>query len=103
MTMVILLDMILVNRLVNPMVSMPLISKDAGNSWSNESIHLALMIRYTNLDCKEMALLQSFLCTFIPSFMVKNPNTKITLVGSSENGRQEGLIMAENIKNYSFI
>lgn len=32
--------------------------------------------------------------------MVKNPNTTVTLVGSSENGRQEGLIMAENIKNY---
>jgi len=32
--------------------------------------------------------------------MVKNPNTKITLVGSSENGRQEGLVMAQNIKNY---
>lgn len=32
--------------------------------------------------------------------MVKNPNTKITLVGSSENGRQEGIVMAQNIKNY---
>ncbi|WP_445458291.1 OmpA family protein [Flavobacterium sp. HNIBRBA15423] len=32
--------------------------------------------------------------------MVKNPNTTVTLVGSSENGRQEGLIMAQNIKNY---
>lgn len=32
--------------------------------------------------------------------MVKNPNTKITLVGSSENGRQEGLVMAQNIKTY---
>lgn len=32
--------------------------------------------------------------------MVKNPNTKITLVGSSDNGRQEGLVMAQNIKNY---
>lgn len=32
--------------------------------------------------------------------MVKNPNTKITLVGSSDNGREEGLVMAQNIKNY---
>jgi outer membrane protein OmpA-like peptidoglycan-associated protein len=32
--------------------------------------------------------------------MVKNPNTKITLVGSSENGRQEGIVMAQNIKTY---
>jgi len=32
--------------------------------------------------------------------MVKNPNTTITLVGSSENGRQEGLVMAQNIKTY---
>jgi outer membrane protein OmpA-like peptidoglycan-associated protein len=32
--------------------------------------------------------------------MVKNPNTKITLVGSSDNGRQEGLVMAQNVKNY---
>ena len=32
--------------------------------------------------------------------MVKNPNTTVTLVGSSNNGRQEGLVMAQNIKNY---
>lgn len=32
--------------------------------------------------------------------MVKNPNTTITLVGSSDNGREEGLVMAQNIKNY---
>jgi outer membrane protein OmpA-like peptidoglycan-associated protein len=32
--------------------------------------------------------------------MVKNSNTKITLVGSSENGRQEGTVMAQNIKTY---
>lgn len=32
--------------------------------------------------------------------MVKNPNTKITLVGSSDNGSEEGLVMAQNIKNY---
>lgn len=32
--------------------------------------------------------------------MVKFPETKITLVGSSENGPQEGIQMAQNIKNY---
>jgi outer membrane protein OmpA-like peptidoglycan-associated protein len=32
--------------------------------------------------------------------MVKYPETKITLVGSSENGPQEGILMAQNIKNY---
>lgn len=32
--------------------------------------------------------------------MVKNPSAKITLVGSSENGRQDGLAMAQNIKTY---
>ncbi len=32
--------------------------------------------------------------------MVKNPNTTVTLVGSSDNGRQEGFVMAQNIKKY---
>lgn len=32
--------------------------------------------------------------------MVKNPTTTITLVGSSDNGSQEGLLMAQNIKTY---
>jgi len=32
--------------------------------------------------------------------MVKNPNTSINLVGSSEKGSQEGVIMAQNIKTY---
>jgi len=32
--------------------------------------------------------------------MVKNPNTSITLVGSSENGRDSGLAMAKNVKTY---
>jgi outer membrane protein OmpA-like peptidoglycan-associated protein len=32
--------------------------------------------------------------------MVKNPTTTITLVGSSENGGQEGMVMAQNVKDY---
>ncbi len=32
--------------------------------------------------------------------MVKNPNSKITLVGSSENGVAEGKVMAQNVKDY---
>lgn len=32
--------------------------------------------------------------------MVKNPNTSITLVGSSENGREDGMAMAQNVKMY---
>jgi hypothetical protein len=32
--------------------------------------------------------------------MVKNPNTSITLIGSSEKGEEEGLMMAQNIKTY---
>jgi outer membrane protein OmpA-like peptidoglycan-associated protein len=32
--------------------------------------------------------------------MVKNPNSKINLVGSSENGELEGQLMAQNIKEY---
>jgi outer membrane protein OmpA-like peptidoglycan-associated protein len=32
--------------------------------------------------------------------MIKNPNTSISLVGSSENGREEGLGMAQNVKMY---
>lgn len=32
--------------------------------------------------------------------MVKNPSTTIKLVGSSENGSQDGVLMAQNIKNY---
>ncbi len=32
--------------------------------------------------------------------MVKNPTSTITLVGSSDNGSQDGLIMAQNIKTY---
>jgi outer membrane protein OmpA-like peptidoglycan-associated protein len=32
--------------------------------------------------------------------MVKNPNTTITLVGSSEKGHEEGFIMGQNVKKY---
>ncbi len=32
--------------------------------------------------------------------MVKNPNSKITLVGSSEKGKQDGIKMAASIKTY---
>lgn len=32
--------------------------------------------------------------------MVKNQSTTITLLGSTESGREDGLIMAKNIKNY---
>ena len=32
--------------------------------------------------------------------MAKNPSTAITLVGSSENGREDGLAMAQNVKMY---
>lgn len=32
--------------------------------------------------------------------MVKNPNTAITLVGSSENGPEDGMAMAQNVKMY---
>ncbi|MFT7352720.1 MAG: hypothetical protein ACI9XR_002507 [Flavobacterium sp.] len=32
--------------------------------------------------------------------MVKNPSTTITLVGSTETGREDGLIMAKNVTNY---
>lgn len=32
--------------------------------------------------------------------MQKNPSSTINLVGSSENGKEEGIVMAENIKNY---
>lgn len=32
--------------------------------------------------------------------MVKNPNTRINLVGSSQKGSQDGLAMAQNIKTY---
>jgi outer membrane protein OmpA-like peptidoglycan-associated protein len=32
--------------------------------------------------------------------MVKSPQSKITLVGSSENGEKEGQVMAQNIKEY---
>jgi hypothetical protein len=32
--------------------------------------------------------------------MVKNPSTTITLVGSSEKGSEDGVVMAESIKTY---
>ena len=32
--------------------------------------------------------------------MVKNPNTSVQLVGSSDKGSQDGVVMAQNIKNY---
>jgi outer membrane protein OmpA-like peptidoglycan-associated protein len=32
--------------------------------------------------------------------MIKNPKSTVTFVGSSDNGSQEGLVMAQNLKNY---
>jgi outer membrane protein OmpA-like peptidoglycan-associated protein len=76
-----------------------LLTKSQVKDFKEDQVQFNTPINMSGRSERQMLVYYNIL-NILGDRMVKNPNTKITLVGSSDNGRQEGLVMAQNVKNY---
>lgn len=76
-----------------------LLSKNEAKDFKTDQVQFITPKNMSGRSERQMIVYYNIL-NILGDRMVQNPASKITLVGSSENGPQDGIKMAQNIKNY---
>ena len=76
-----------------------LLSKNEAKDFKTDQVQFNTPKNMSGSSERQMIVYYNIL-NILGDRMVQNPASKITLVGSSENGPQDGIKMAHNIKNY---
>ncbi|MCF8371553.1 MAG: OmpA family protein [Bacteroidales bacterium] len=76
-----------------------LLRKDQVKDFKEDQLEVFKPKRLTGRSDRQMIVYYNIL-NILGDRMEKNPSTTITLVGSSEKGPKDGLVMAESIKDY---
>ncbi len=76
-----------------------LIRKDQSKDFMEDQPQVFMPKTLSGRSDREMTVYYNLL-NILGDRMVRNPSTTITLVGSSEKGPQDGLIMAESVRKY---
>jgi outer membrane protein OmpA-like peptidoglycan-associated protein len=76
-----------------------LLNKNQVKDFKEDKIHFNTPSNMSGRSERQMLVYYNLL-NILGDRMVKNPSTTISLIGSSENGREDGLAMAQNVKMY---
>lgn len=76
-----------------------LLRKEEVKDFNEDQIAIAPSVNPAGRSSRQMAVYYNVI-NILGDRMVKNPSTAITLVGSSEKGSEDGVLMAESIKVY---
>ncbi|WP_269223653.1 OmpA family protein [Flavobacterium sp. IMCC34518] len=76
-----------------------LLRKEDVKDFDEDRIGATASVNPTGRSARQMTVYYNVI-NILGNRMVKNPSTNITLVGSSEKGPEEGVLMAESIKTY---
>lgn len=76
-----------------------LLRKEVVKDFNEDQIAATATVNSTGRSARQMTVYYNVI-NILGNRMVKNPSTTITLVGSSEKGPEEGVLMAESIKTY---
>lgn len=76
-----------------------LLNKSQAKDFKTENVVLNTTKNRSGRSERQMIVYYNVL-NILGDRMVKNPNTSIKLVGSSQTGSQDGVVMAQNIKTY---
>ena len=76
-----------------------LLNKDQASKFKEEQVQFSVSKKRTKRSERQMTVYYNLL-NILGDRMQKNPKSTIKLVGSSENGISEGLVMATNVKHY---
>ena len=76
-----------------------LLRKEEVKDFDEDQIATTATVNSTGRSARQMTVYYNVI-NILGNRMVKNPSTTITLVGSSEKGPEEGVLMAESIKTY---
>ena len=76
-----------------------LLRKEEVKDFNEDQIAATATVNSTGRSARQMTVYYNVI-NILGNRMVKNPSTTITLVGSSEKGPEEGILMAESIKTY---
>ena len=76
-----------------------LLKKEEAKDFNENQIGITPSVNSTGRSARQMTVYYNVL-NILGDRMVKNPSTEITLVGSSEKGSDDGVLMAESIKTY---
>jgi outer membrane protein OmpA-like peptidoglycan-associated protein len=76
-----------------------LLRKEEVKDFNEDQIAATATVNPTGRSARQMTVYYNVI-TILGNRMAKNPSTTITLVGSSEKGPEEGVLMAESIKTY---
>lgn len=75
------------------------LKKDEAKDFKEDQIGITASVNPSGRSARQMNVYYNVI-NILGDRMVKNPATTITLVGSSEKGPDDGIIMAESIKTY---
>ncbi len=76
-----------------------LLEKSQTKEFSEENLEI-FTPKYNSGRSKRQMVAYYNIMNILGDRMLKNPNSKITLVGSSEKGHEEGVILANSVKSY---
>jgi outer membrane protein OmpA-like peptidoglycan-associated protein len=76
-----------------------LLRKEEVKDFNEDQIATIAIVNPTGRSARQMTVYYNVI-NILGDRMVKNPSTTITLVGSSEKGDEDGVLMAESIKTY---
>jgi outer membrane protein OmpA-like peptidoglycan-associated protein len=76
-----------------------LLKKEEAKDFNEDKIGITPSVNSSGRSTRQMTVYYNVL-NILGDRMVKKPSTEITLVGSSEKGSEDGVLMAESIKTY---
>jgi outer membrane protein OmpA-like peptidoglycan-associated protein len=76
-----------------------LLRKEEVKDFNEDQIAATAVVNPSGRSARQMTVYYNVI-NILGNRMVKNPSTSITLVGSSEKGSEDGVMMAESIKTY---
>jgi outer membrane protein OmpA-like peptidoglycan-associated protein len=76
-----------------------LLRKEDVKDFNEDQIATTATVNQSGRSARQMTVYYNVI-NILGDRMVKNPSTTITLVGSSEKGSEDGILMAESIKSY---